>query len=66
MANTETGTVKWFNSTKGFGFITKADGTELFVHATALNGSTITDGDTVTYTENMGKKGPQAENVTVI
>ena len=65
MANTETGTVKWFNSTKGFGFITKSDGTELFVHATALNGATLNDGDTVTYTETMGKKGPQAENVTI-
>jgi cold shock protein len=61
------GTVKFFNDTKGFGFITPNDGgKDLFVHASGLaNGiSSLNDGDIVEYDETEGKKGPQAENVS--
>lgn len=60
----ETGTVKFFNNEKGFGFITpKAGGGDLFVHVTAINGS-ITEGDLVEYEVGQGKKGPCAERVS--
>jgi CspA family cold shock protein len=58
------GTVKWFNDQKGFGFIKPEEGgDDLFVHRAALNGTTITEGDTVVFDTAEGKKGLQAVNV---
>lgn len=69
MANRENGTVKWFNETKGFGFITPANGgADLFVHFSAIQGSgfkTLSEGQSVSYIAGQGKKGPQAEEVQV-
>jgi len=61
------GTVKWFNDSKGFGFITPADGSkDVFVHHTAISGEgfkSLQEGDRVQYDVTQGPKGPQAENV---
>ncbi len=61
------GTVKWFNDSKGFGFITPADGSkDVFVHHTAISGEgfkSLQEGDHVQYEVTQGPKGPQAENV---
>ena len=60
------GTVKFFNETKGFGFITPTDGgSEIFVHSTGLI-DVIRQKDTVSYDIEQGKKGPNAVNVKVI
>ena len=61
------GTVKWFNDQKGFGFIEQEDGPDVFVHHTAINSEgrrTLVDGQKVTMEVKQGPKGPQAENVT--
>ncbi len=62
-----TGRVKWFNETKGFGFITPDDGTrDCFVHFSAISGSgfrTLAEGDEVEFDVVDGQKGPAAENV---
>lgn len=61
------GTVKWFNAKKGFGFISDENGTDVFVHYSALNmdGFKVLDeGDKVTFDVVTGEKGPQAANVT--
>ncbi len=65
-----TGTVKWFNDSKGFGFISPSDGSaDVFVHFSAIasNGGfrTLAEGQTVKYEVETGAKGPQASNVTV-
>ena len=64
------GTVKWFNSDKGYGFITPDDGSEdLFVHHTAIIGSgfkSLEEGEKVTYEVTQGRKGMQAENVSKV
>jgi CspA family cold shock protein len=64
-----TGTVKWFNESKGFGFITPSDGSkDVFVHFSAIASKgfrTLTEGQAVTYTVENGPKGPQAANVQV-
>ena len=61
------GTVKWFNDSKGFGFITPDDGgDDLFVHFSAISGDgfkTLNEGDSATYEASQGPKGPQAQNV---
>jgi CspA family cold shock protein len=63
----QTGTVKWFNESKGFGFIAPQDGTkDVFVHYSAIADSgfrTLAEGQTVTYDVEDGPKGPQAKNV---
>ena len=64
--STVTGTVKWFNETKGYGFIAQEDGPDVFVHFSAIPGAgfkSLTDGQKVEFTVTDGQKGPQAENV---
>ena len=59
------GTVKFFNTMKGFGFITAEDGNEYFVHQTDLKeGVTINDNDTVVFDIEQGDRGPKAVNVS--
>ncbi|WP_045859585.1 cold-shock protein [Teredinibacter purpureus] len=60
------GTVKWFNESKGYGFISRDSGADLFVHFSNITGSgfkTLKEGQPVTFTEGSGQKGPQAEEV---
>lgn len=64
-----TGTVKWFNEAKGFGFIKQEDGTDVFAHFSAIAGEgykTLKEGQKVEFNVVAGAKGPQAENITVI
>ena len=69
MSNKINGTVKWFNESKGYGFISRDGGADLFVHFSSIQGNgfkTLKEGQAVTFTEGVGQKGPQAENVEVI
>ncbi len=62
-----TGTVKWFNAEKGYGFIAQEDGPDVFVHYSAIEGSgyrSLEEGETVQFTITEGQKGMQASNVT--
>ena len=65
-----TGTVKWFNDAKGYGFISPSDGgKDLFVHFSNISGSgfkTLTEGANVEYEPRQGQKGPEATNVIVL
>lgn len=67
---TTKGTVKWFNESKGFGFITREDGEkDCFVHHSAIRGEgfkTLTEGERVEFSVVQGQKGPSAENVVRI
>ncbi len=63
MAN---GKVKWFNDSKGFGFITSEDGSDVFVHHTSIQGNgfkSLAEGDSVSFDTEKGPKGPKAINV---
>ena len=67
MSEVVTGTVKFFNETKGFGFITQDKGPDVFVHFSAINSSgfkTLAEGQKVEFQVADGKKGPEAKNVT--
>ena len=60
------GTVKWFNDSKGFGFITDEDNTDVFVHHTSIQGNgfkSLAEGDNVSFDTEQGPKGPKAINV---
>jgi len=62
-----TGTVKFFNGSKGFGFITNDEtGEDIFVHETSLDGVKLNEGDKVEYSEEEGRKGKVAANITLI
>ncbi len=64
--STTTGTVKWFNEAKGFGFIAQESGPDVFAHFKAITGSgfkVLTEGQKVEFTVVQGEKGPQAENI---
>jgi CspA family cold shock protein len=61
-----TGTVKWFNDSKGFGFIEQENGPDVFAHFSAIQGDgfkTLAEGQKVEFTVTQGQKGPQAENI---
>jgi CspA family cold shock protein len=67
MSERQVGTVKWFNDAKGFGFISRENGPDVFVHFRAITGSgfrTLTEGQRVMFEVTQGPKGPQAEGVS--
>lgn len=69
MAEREVGTVKWFNDSKGFGFITRENGTDVFVHFTSIRGEgyrSLEDGQKVEFEVAEGDKGLQAQDVVAV
>ena len=69
MSEKTMGTVKWFNEAKGFGFIERESGSDVFAHFRAINGTgfrTLQEGQKVEFTVTESEKGPQAEDITVI
>ena len=69
MATRTRGTVKWFNSEKGYGFVTPEDGADVFVHYSEIKGSgyrSLNEGDKVEFEITDGKKGKQASSVTLV
>ncbi len=68
MSNT-TGTVKWINDSKGFGFIEQESGPDVFAHFSAISGDgfkSLAEGQKVEFTVTQGQKGPQAENIVAV
>ncbi|MFW1752797.1 cold-shock protein [Acinetobacter wanghuae] len=69
MSNTVTGTVKWFNETKGFGFIQQDGGPDVFAHFREITGSgfkTLVEGQQVSFSVVEGQKGPNAVNIVAL
>lgn len=69
MSGRVTGTVKWFNASKGYGFITQENGQDIFVHFTAIQSEgfrTLEEGQKVEFSIENGPKGPQAVNVVLL
>ena len=69
MSNTVTGTVKWFNETKGFGFIQQENGPDVFAHFSAITGEgfkTLAEGQKVEFVVSQGQKGPQPDSIKVL
>ncbi|WP_178863236.1 cold-shock protein [Thiomicrorhabdus cannonii] len=69
MSNKMTGTVKWFNESKGFGFIQPESGPDVFAHFKAISGSgfkTLVEGQKVAFNVTNGPKGPQAEDIVTL
>ncbi|OJX37940.1 MAG: cold-shock protein [Chloroflexi bacterium 44-23] len=69
MSERVVGTVKWFNGTKGYGFLAREDGADVFVHFSAIQGNgfrTLEEGQKVEFVIEQGQKGPQASEVTVL
>ncbi|MGB5627971.1 MAG: cold-shock protein [Woeseiaceae bacterium] len=67
--STTTGTVKWFNEAKGFGFIEQESGPDVFAHFSAIKEEgfkTLAEGQKVEFTLTQGQKGPQAENIVSV
>jgi cold shock protein len=69
MSERITGTVKWFNGSKGYGFLAREGGADVFVHFSAIQGDgfkNLVEGQKVEFEVEQGPKGPQASNVTVV
>lgn len=69
MSETVTGTVKWFNETKGFGFIAQDSGADVFAHFSNIKSEgfkTLAEGQKVEFTIGQGQKGPTAENIIAV
>ncbi|OGQ98692.1 MAG: hypothetical protein A2521_05415 [Deltaproteobacteria bacterium RIFOXYD12_FULL_57_12] len=70
MAEREKGTVKWFNSSKGYGFIEREKGDDVFVHFTSIRDTggfrSLDEGQKVEFTVTQGQKGPQADDVVAL
>ena len=69
MSDLATGIVKWFNEEKGYGFLERESGKDVFVHFSAINGTgrrSLYEGQEVSFEVTDGQKGPQAQNVTVV
>ena len=69
MTDTVKGTVKWFNESKGFGFIEQDSGPDVFAHYSSIVGSgfkTLIEGQQVEFNVTQGQKGPQAENIVAV
>jgi len=69
MGNKTIGTIKWYNETKGFGFIQQENGPDVFVHFSSIQGDgfkTLVEGQKVEFEVTQGQKGPQAEKVYVV
>ncbi|MBD3649533.1 MAG: cold-shock protein [Pseudomonadales bacterium] len=69
MTMSTTGTVKWFDEAKGFGFIQQESGPDVFVHFSAITGNgfkTLAEGQQVEFTVTQGQKGPQASNLIAV